>query len=71
MVAEQTEEQYVLFEWSCACGPELQVHGEYKLGFRTGQDAVLCPECRKQYDLPTKALRLYVLEENAWQPAWQ
>ena len=65
------EEFFVQLLWPCECGARLQVHGEHYVGFRVGQYSVTCPKCGKEHDLPTKALRVFTLEGDAWQAAGQ
>jgi hypothetical protein len=68
-MTEPREELYVQFQWPCQCGTELQVHGEHYVGFRVGQYSVSCPKCGKEHDLPTRALRVFSREGNAWASA--
>lgn len=65
-MTKPNEELFVQFVWPCDCGTELQVHGEHYVGFRVGQYSVTCPKCGKEHNLPTRALRVFTREENAW-----
>lgn len=66
-MAKPTEERFVQFLWPCDCGVELQVHGEYFVGFQvSGRHYVSCPKCKKEHDLPTRPLRFFYREENSW-----
>jgi hypothetical protein len=61
------EGRFVQFVFPCECGRELQVHGEYFVGFRVGgDDSVSCPKCGKRHHLPTRALRFFYRDEDSW-----
>ncbi len=61
------DEQFVLFDIPCICGTKLQVHGQYfKGGIWQGRDAVVCPKCKKEHELPTKPLRFFFQEGDHW-----
>ena len=67
---ESLEDRFVQFIWPCACGIELQVHGEYFVGVRAGgHDFVTCPRCSKEHPLPTRPLRFFFRDENGWKVA--
>jgi len=62
------QERFVQFLWPCDCGVELQVHGEYFVGFRGGGlHSVTCPNCGKRHDLPTRPLRFFARDQKFWE----
>ena len=67
-MTQPKEERFVLFEWPCDCGAELQVHGQFYVGFRVGRAFVTCPKCGKNHDLPTTPLRFFLHEGTVWNP---
>jgi hypothetical protein len=67
-MTQQKEDLFVKLDLKCECGAKLEVHGEHNVGVRVGSFIVNCPKCGKEHDLPTKALRLFVLEGTTWNP---
>ena len=61
------DEPFVLFMFPCRCGTNLQVHGQYFIGYVSqGKNCVACPKCKQEHDLPTKALRFFYQDGDRW-----
>ncbi len=68
-MSNPSEDRFVLFQFPCGCGTNLVIHGEYFVGGRfSSRQFVICPSCKKEHDLPTKALRFFYQKENYWVP---
>jgi hypothetical protein len=57
---------FVLFRFTCACGTNLEVHGQHMTGGFQSRHAVTCPKCQKQNELPTRALRFFYEDGDHW-----
>lgn len=57
---------FVLFQFTCQCGTNLQVHGQYGTGGWQVRHAVRCPKCEKEHELPTRPLRFFYEDGDHW-----
>ena len=56
----------VIIPWTCKCGTKLVADVKYFRGFSCGYQAVCCPTCGLETELPSRPLRLSYYVGNCW-----
>ena len=59
-------ERFLITKIECKCGANLRVdHWSVKEGPAL-QETATCPKCGERHEIPTKILRLFILNDGVW-----
>ena len=60
------EDKFVLHNLTCACGMNMVVHAQHiESGFQS-RHAVVCPNCKKEHEIPTRPVRFFYQVGKYW-----